>query len=438
VNQLASDHNEAKRFYRFLKHQKVDIEELLYDSCTIRSSQLAGRHLLVLGDSTSFTLHSHIDRIQDSSRIGVIEGNRTRGFLAHAQLGVDALSGDIVGMADALFWSRTQVKQKRKASPNWKDRESYKWALGMRNASKVLKAAEVQTYVFDRDADHLNMYEYATALSEELGIELHLVIRRAHNRFLLWKGEKMLINQILAQAEIAGTYELTLPKLNHYSSTRGKQIRRQARQALMQVRLAAVEIPVDSANTRPLWLVQAKEITPDLQPGEKPVDWVLLTTHSTENFIQAQQIIRYYTLRWIIEQWFRTMKAEGLQLEETELTTFDAILRQTVMAFKAAARILQLVYARNRFDAQPIEDVWNQQEQVVLEKLNQQLEGATQKQQNPFPKNKLSWAVWVIARLGGWKGYQSQRPPGPITLKRGLQKFDIYLKAFFLFNPPDG
>ena len=132
------------------------------------------------------------------------------------------------------------------------------------------------------------------------------------------------------------------------------------------------------------------------------------------------------------------MKTEGLQLEATELETFDAILRQTIMAFKTAARILQLVYARNRFDAQPIEEGFGLEEQTVLEKLNQTLEGKTQKQQNPFPTNQLSWAVWVIARLGGWKGYQSQRPPGPITILRGLQKFEIYAKAFELFNPPDG
>ena len=35
----------------------------------------------------------------------------------------------------------------------------------------------------------------------------------------------------------------------------------------------------------------------------------------------------------------------------------------------------------------------------------------------------LSWAVWVIARLGGWSGYASQRPSVPSTMSRGLKKF---------------
>jgi hypothetical protein len=30
---------------------------------------------------------------------------------------------------------------------------------------------------------------------------------------------------------------------------------------------------------------------------------------------------------------------------------------------------------------------------------------------------------WIVARLGGWKGYNSQRRAGPITLKRGMHNF---------------
>ena len=62
------------------------------------------------------------------------------------------------------------------------------------------------------------------------------------------------------------------------------------------------------------------------------------------------------------------------------------------------------------------------------------MEGKTEKQKNQLPRNQLSWAAWVIARLGGWKGYQSQPPPGPITMKRGLDKFATLLEAYRLFN----
>ncbi len=47
----------------------------------------------------------------------------------------------------------------------------------------------------------------------------------------------------------------------------------------------------------------------------------------------------------------------------------------------------------------------------------------TEKQKNPFEKSNLAWAAWIIARLGDWKGYVRQRPPGVIILHEGWIKF---------------
>jgi len=63
-----------------------------------------------------------------------------------------------------------------------------------------------------------------------------------------------------------------------------------------------------------------------------------------------------------------------------------------------------------------------------MEQLCEKIQGNTEKQKNPFKSDSLAWAAWVIAKLGGWSGFQSQRPPGIITMKRGLEKFStLYL-----------
>ena len=64
------------------------------------------------------------------------------------------------------------------------------------------------------------------------------------------------------------------------------------------------------------------------------------------------------------------------------------------------------------------------------------LEGKTQKQKNPHPHHSLAWAAWAIARLGGWKGYASDRPPGPETFTRGLQRFTAIVEGFAIARQP--
>ena len=88
-------------------------------------------------------------------------------------------------------------------------------------------------------------------------------------------------------------------------------------------------------------MVEAKEITRDLPRQEKPISWRLWTTHKIDDGPAARLIIRYYLLRWIIEQLFRTVKKQGFNQEATELERVAAILKQTTMVLKAASKVLQ-------------------------------------------------------------------------------------------------
>lgn len=62
---------------------------------------------------------------------------------------------------------------------------------------------------------------------------------------------------------------------------------------------------------------------------------------------------------------------------------------------------------------------------MLLSLICKKLEGKTEKQKNPHTKRSMSWAAWILARLGGWNGYCSESPPGPIVMLRGLQKFEL-------------
>jgi hypothetical protein len=80
----------------------------------------------------------------------------------------------------------------------------------------------------------------------------------------------------------------------------------------------------------------------------------------------------------------------------------------------------------------PASVAFSDEQQQCLLQMSYSLQGRTSKQQNPFPCFSLPWATWLIARLGGWSGYRSQRPPGMPTLIHGLRQFESILLGWKL------
>ena len=142
---------------------------------------------------------------------------------------------------------------------------------------------------------------------------------------------------------------------------------------------------------------------------QKRFHWRLLTTHEVVCIEQALQVIQWYCWRWRIEQLFTTLQQAGLNLEATQLESVEAIERLTVLALSIAVRTLQLLEGRDNADL-PASVALTDEQQQCLTQLAPSLQGRTQKQQNPYPSTSLAWAIWLIARLGGWFGHRSQRP----------------------------
>ena len=213
---------------------------------------------------------------------------------------------------------------------------------------------------------------------------------------------------------------------------------RTARRVTLAVRFCPVTLrqPRRGADRRDppqlsLNLVEAREIDPP--PGEDPIVWRLLTTHAATSLAEAARIIDLYRCRWIVEQLFRTLKSQGLDLEDSFISDGDALECLAATALIAAASVMQLVQGRDQAgSALPASRVFSESEISVIEALVPKLEGKTAKQKNPHPKRSLAWAAWCIARLGGWNGYASERPPGPITFARGLRRFHAIAEGFAL------
>ena len=140
----------------------------------------------------------------------------------------------------------------------------------------------------------------------------------------------------------------------------------------------------------PIYAVQIKEYPETVVGNEKPIHWILLTSHVVEFIEQALQIIQWYRWRWLIEQTFRTLKVKGLNIENSQVERFEALSNLAALALVAAVQVMQLVQARDGNTQQDIKGVFSPIEIDCLEQLNTKIEGKTEKQKNPHHKNGLA------------------------------------------------
>jgi hypothetical protein len=107
-------------------------------------------------------------------------------------------------------------------------------------------------------------------------------------------------------------------------------------------------------------------------------------------------------------------------------------MKLTAIAARAACMIMQMVHARDGRSQQDAALAFTPAEIQTVRALVPKLEGATALQKNPHHPGSLAWATWVVAKLGGWDGYPKSKPPGPITLRHGLQRFQSIAEGWAL------
>ena len=180
-------------------------------------------------------------------------------------------------------------------------------------------------------------------------------------------------------------------------------------------------------------VIEAREQASSVPAGEQPIVWRLMTTHEVLDLSMALTVISWYVCRWLIETFFASLKGSGLLLERSELEDGMALQRLTLLALPTALRVMQLQVGRED-EVSLAGRVFSEAELSVVVKVMGKFEGKTVALKNPFLELSLAWVTWLIARLGGWMGYASQRPAGVLTLTRGLRRFEGMVLAFELFR----
>jgi hypothetical protein len=419
MRRLADTRAEKVAFTRLFRNRHVSKQEIIRTAAARTAEAAAGRHVLLIEDSSEINYAAKTSRKRGLGRVG---NGKDVGLFVHPALAVDAADGSVLGLAAATIWRRQGKKADDYQALPIEDKESYKWIATAKAARQALTDTPLATVIGDREAD---IYEVFARLPDE---RTHVLIRAVRDRAL---GKQGRLFGAIAKTPEAGRIAFEL------------QARpgRPARTVELAVRFAEVTLrqPRLGADRRDpceltLNMVEVREIEPP-SPKEAVI-WRLLTTHTVKTLADACQIVDLYRSRWSVEQLFRTMKSQAIDLEESLIADGDALERLAAAALIVATRVMQLVHGRGAAgQAFKAARLFDPTEITVLQALITRLEGRTQKQKNPHPVHTLAWAAWCIARLGGWNGYAKERPPGPVTFSNGLKRFHAIAEGFALANP---
>jgi hypothetical protein len=166
-------------------------------------------------------------------------------------------------------------------------------------------------------------------------------------------------------------------------------------------------------------MVFAREI--NAPHGEKPIEWLLLTSLPIDTVEQAIQVITWYLCRWQIEIFFKILKS-GCGVEELQLQTVDRLKPALALYMIIGWRILAMTMLGRSCPDIPCTSIFDEDEwravYVVVHR-------------SPPPKipPTLNEMIRMIASLGGFLNRKNDGHPGTKTIWIGLQRVKDFVIA---------
>lgn len=402
---------------RFLANDAVDPAMILAPHIARTQAAVTGRSILVAQDTTEINFKGRAGR---RTGLGPAGDGESPGFFIHPQVVIDAEAGAVLGLIGAEIWTRPDAKAADRKARSADDKESRRWLAGAQCAGDRLAGATRIVVVGDRESD---IYDLFVKRPDTVD----LLVRAAQDRAL---ADGSSLKAAADKWPVLDQREVEVPA-RRIGAAGGPRAARKARVETRSGRIV-IKRPVRATNradpqTITLGLVVVTEVAaPD---GVEPLVWRLLTTLPVATAADALDVVRLYKLRWRIEEVFRSLKSDGLDLEASQVTTAKRLFNLAALGLVAAVRNVQLVDARDG-SSRPATDVIDEADIPAAAAIGKSLEGATDRQRNPYPAGTLAWLSWTVARLGGWNCYY--RPPGPKTMAAGWNRLAERLQGYAL------
>ena len=312
---MLRSNKKLKAFYRFMDSKRVTHRLIINQHCAQAISRLESFPLVLsVQDSTTLTYNREYE-IEGLYDVGNIPG-----IVVHNTISVVPLQN--CGIIDGLL-HQTIVHRVEKGARTHENSESQVWRESIASIPKPKNTTIVD--VMDRGADALETMHFALSNSHEF------IIRAKLNRDVENKSNSLF------------DFARELPTSITINLEVNKSVQLKKRIATLRVAYSSVTLDTPKNNPKipPLScsIVHIKEIKPHVK--EEPIEWFLLTSLQIKNNDDALQIAKYYSYRWIIEEYHKCMKT-GFRLEKTQLHTLKRIENLLGFISVSAVKLLQM------------------------------------------------------------------------------------------------
>ena len=403
--------------YRFFQNRKVTMDVVLsaHAEATIERIK-QHRVVLVPQDTTTLNYSAH----PMTGGLGPVShvDDTLIGLVLHDTLAFTE-EGTPLGILDAQCWARDpqdRGKKHRRHQLPIEQKESIKWLRSFGKVAEVQKLCP-QTMLIsigDRESD---IYElFLEASKDPDGPKLLVRAEKTRNR----KVEQEFLWDFMCRQDVCGSLKIHVAR-------RGS---RKARDAWIDIRFAEVALkPPKShrggASVR-VWAVYVTERDFD-EKVKEPIEWMLLTTVKVASFEDARKRVEWYSGRWGIEVYHRTLKS-GCRIKDRQLGTADRIETCLGVDMVVAWRIYHLAMLGREVPQLPCTVFFKDIEWKAL---------CCYVQKTPIAPPKppsLSEAIYMVGGIGGHLGRKSDGFPGTQTLWRGLQRLDTATEMYAIFT----
>lgn len=403
--------------YRFLRNDKIKADDIAQAAFESLESDLDNSNTILALEDTTTLNYQHKVR-KELGHIGKFAQCATRGMWAHSVLMVDADTERTIGLAEQHRWCRKQQgvgtpkqRQKRK----YETKESFKWQRSSEAMQKRYPNAMNKIIsVCDRESDMFDYIFYKTQQQQRF------VVRAHRERYINAKKEP-LSDYVQKQASPL-SYEV------HIRQKGG----RKSRTASIEVKYASVTImpPVSHKSSGEITLTAVTCTEVAYPPGQRPLSWTLYTSEEVANAEDALKIVRYYELRWRVEEFHKAWKSAGTQVEAFRHQTRTTLEKVIVITAFVAVRLLQLrdlVVHKEKSTFISCESYFSPLEWRLL---------WIKTEQKDFSEKppSMHWAYYALAKLGGWYDSKNDGVVGWQRLWDGWYKLTQLLDGAYIMQ----